>query len=424
MIRATAISVIDQGILSAINFLFALVLIRFSTQEEYGLYTQLVGLQSLFSVLHAGLFVSAFLSMSPRLSGDARARYRAGMARAEIPVTLVSMLFVAASTWWVARLLGGSIAMFTSMAAAAALLSLWWREFVRAGHFASLQPLQALRLDAAFAVLVIVALIAVLRARQVTAANVMWCIAAAGVAVTLVPIVRKARESRVGSRAVRASVVSSWQAARWEVLTSLVTWSHAQTFVYFAAAQGGLRAAAQISAARLLTMPLALIWASYANILRPSASQLMQGPDGRNAVLRIARRSAIFVASMACGYGLLLMLAMPLLDRILFDGKVDNLTSLTMLWLIYFSLTGMTTVAASVLRSALEFKAVFGIYAVCAGVALGASFVGLAFTTSAAFIVVLIGVELVLAALLWRLLRKRLRAYSSGPLILPIAREA
>ena len=50
MIRATAISVIDQGLLSGVNFLLALLLIRFATTEEYGLYTQLVGLQSLFSV--------------------------------------------------------------------------------------------------------------------------------------------------------------------------------------------------------------------------------------------------------------------------------------------------------------------------------------------------------------------------------------
>ena len=302
MIRATAISVIDQGLLSAVNFLLALVLIRYATAEEYGLYTQLIGLQSLFSVLHAGLFVSAFLSMLPRLQGPARSEYRAGMARAELLVTFLSMLVVAAGTWLVAAWLGHPITLLLSAAAAVALLSLWWREFVRAGHFAAFEPLRVLRVDAAFATLAVGGIAFLVATNQVTAANVLWSIGIAGAAVTVLPIYRKARESRVDKNALRANLASSWQSARWEVLTSLVSWSHAQTFVFFAAAQGGLRAAAQISAARLLTMPLALVWISYANILRPNASRLLVGPDARHEVALLARRSALLVVVMAGGY--------------------------------------------------------------------------------------------------------------------------
>ena len=348
MIRATAISVVDQGLLSGVNFLLALLLIRFATTEEYGLYTQLIGLQSLFSVLHAGLFVSAFLSMLPRLHGVARSEYRAGMARAELAVTFVSMLAVAAGTWLVAAWLGHPITLLLSAASAIALLSLWWREFVRAGHFAALEPLRVLRVDAAFAALVVAGVAGLVMLNGVTAANVLWCIGVAGAAVTVLPIYRKARESRIDVRVIRANLSTSWHSARWEVLTSLVTWGHAQTFVFFAAAQGGLRAAAQISAARLLTMPLSLVWSSYANVLRPNASRLIDGPDARQELALLARRSVMLVIVLATGYALLLALAMTLLDRLLFADKFADLTELTWLWLAYFSLTGMTTIASSV----------------------------------------------------------------------------
>jgi O-antigen/teichoic acid export membrane protein len=418
MIRATAISVVDQGLLSAVNFLLALVLIRFASPEEYGLYTQLIGLQALFSALHAGLFVSAFLSVLPRLQGAARAEYRAGMARAELVVTFTSMVFVAAATWLIAAWLGHPITLLLSAAAAAALLSLWWREFVRAGHFAGLEPLRVLRVDAAYALLVLIAVTGVVAAHRVTAVSMLWCIGIAGAAVTVVPILRKARESRVDVPAVRANLSSSWQSARWEVMTSLLTWGHAQTFVYFAAAQGGLRAAAQISAARLLTMPLSLVWSSYANILRPSASRLLDAPEAGREIALLARRSVFLVLVMSGGYAAVLAVTLPLLDSLLFAGKFEGLSSLTWLWLAYFSLTGMTTIAASVLRSALEFRSIFAIQATCAAIAVLASFAGLAFGTSAAFIQVLIGVELLLAILLWR----RLRDYLS-PGIVPAVRE-
>jgi O-antigen/teichoic acid export membrane protein len=423
VIRATAVSLVDQGLLSAVNFALGLTLIRFATAEEYGLYTQLTGLQSLFSVVHAGLFVSAFLAVLPRKSGAARAEYRAGMARAELVVTFVSMLLVAALTWVVAAWFEHPVSMLVSMAAACALLSLWWREFVRAGHFAELAPLRVLWVDTGFAVLVVAGMIGLVSAQAVSAANVLWCIGIAGVAVTLVPILRKSRESRVDAHSVRTNVAASWQAARWEVLTSLVAWSHAQTFVYFAAAQGGLRGAAQISAARLLTMPLALVWASYANILRPSASRLLEGADSRHGLMRLARNSALFVIGLAAVYALVLTLALPLLEQLLFAGKIVDLHGLTSLWLVYFTLTGMTTIAASVLRSALRFKMIFAIQALCAACAVLASFAGLAFATPAVFIVVLIAVELLLASLLWRQLHDRLREFAPAAIALPAARQ-
>ena len=223
---------------------------------------------------------------------------------------------------------------------------------------------------------------------------------------------------------IRVNLSTSWHSARWEVLTSLVTWGHAQTFVFFAAAQGGLRAAAQISAARLLTMPLSLVWSSYANVLRPNASRLIDGPDARHELALLARRSVMLVIVLASGYALLLALAMPLLDRLLFADKFADLTELTWLWLAYFSLTGMTTIASSVLRSTLEFRAIFSIHAICAAIAVSASFASLARGTSAAFIEVLIGVELLLAGLLWRRLRGRLRDFVPGPVPLPAVRES
>ncbi len=415
MIRATAISLVDQGLLSALNFLLALVLIRLATQEDYGLYSQLIGLQALFSVLHAGLFVSAYLAMLPRLNDGARREYQAGMARAELAVTSFSAVFVAVSTWLVSAWLGHPLSFMISAAAAFAVLALWWREFTRARYFAESGVWRVLRLDIGYAVLLLSLLGAIIASHAVTAAAVLWSLGIAGAVISALPLLRQARLVSVGTRSMTAQLSDSWRFARWEVLTSLVTWSHAQTFVFFAALQGGLAAAAEISAARLLTAPLALVWLSYSSILRPEASRLLDTADAHASLSRLAWRSAMFVLSLASIYALALWLAMPMLDSMLFAGNFREVGTLSFLWLAYFALTGMTTIATSLLRSAFEFKALFVLHTSCALVALAAFCAGLAFHTPAAFVIALTVVEALLAALAWRLLRRKLDQRATGP---------
>lgn len=423
MIRSTAISIVDQGLVSAINFLLALTLIRFASQEEYGLYTQLIGLQSLFSVLHAGLFVSAFLSLLPRHTGTARRVYQAGMARAEVGITLVSGLLVAVLTWAIASAIDHPIAATTSAAAALALLGLWWREFTRVRYFAEQGPQRALRLDAGYSLLVVAGLVAIVILDAASASAVLWCMGISGIAVAVLPITFQWRLAAVDGQTIRQNLATSWSSARWEVLTSLLTWGHAQTFVYFAAAQGGLVAAAQISAARLITMPLSLVWSSYANILRPEASRLLSSGDSPK-LRRLAARSAMFALGLALAYGLALFLAMPFIEHYVFGRNFEHLRLLSMLWLLYFAFAGLTTIATSLLRSALEFRWLFRTHAFCAALAVAGFFAGLASHTPTSLVIVLIAVEALLAALCWWRLRRQLAMPASDPPALGRAQRA
>jgi O-antigen/teichoic acid export membrane protein len=409
VIRATAISMIDQALLSAVNLLLAVLLIRFATQEEYGLYSQLIGLQSLFSVLHAGLFVSAYLALLPHQGGPARLEYQAGMARAEFLVTVVSMVLVTIVTWSVSAGLGHSIGIGASAAAALGLLGLWWREFARARCFAEADAWRVLRLDLGYASLLAAALAVVFLSGSWSAATALWCMGLAGVAIAALPLWRQASLALPSRSSLATTVRGSWKHARWEVMTSLTTWGHAQTYVFFAALQGGLIAAAEISAARLLTAPLALAWISYANILRPQASRLLTAPDAAAALRRLALRSVAFVFTSSAVYALALWLAMPLLTDLLFAGQFPRVSGMVYLWLGYFALTGLTTIATSLLRSVFEFQSLFRVHLLCAAVAAIALCAGLGVQDPSAFVLALLLVEGLLAALCWWLLHSRLR---------------
>src|ERR1700729_3561939 len=94
MIRATVLSVADQVLLSALNFGLAILLIHFASKPQYGLYSQLVNLQSFFSPFHAGIFASAYLALASRMNSFRRLTYQTAMARAEVAISTLSAVLV------------------------------------------------------------------------------------------------------------------------------------------------------------------------------------------------------------------------------------------------------------------------------------------------------------------------------------------
>lgn len=400
MIRRTVISVVDQALLSATNFAFGITLIRFATKEEYGLYSQLINLQPLLSPFHAGVFVNAYLAIASRMSDPRRSQYRSGMARVEIAFTLLSSVIAAVGMFAVARLLGLALPWTTSVAAAAALLGLWWREFARARNYVDLQPERVLRLDAGYALGVICAT-AIGAWKGITSAE--YALGCAGLAAILVasgPVLAAARSGITDLVTMKADLAQSWRTGRWDVFSSFLTWGYAQTYVYFAAIQGGLVGAAEISAGRLLAMPLALLWASYGNVLVPSAARLFsEGSPG--AVRTLARRSVLLVVGCSVAYGVVLVLLLPLAQRLLFGDRFPHIRTLAVLWVVYFSCTGVNTIAACLLRSALEFQQIFVRYVLSCTVAIALLATSLLFDSVCAPIVALTAVELVLMGLFW-----------------------
>jgi O-antigen/teichoic acid export membrane protein len=400
MIRATLISAADQALLSALNFGLALLLIHFASKPEYGLYSQLMNLQSFFSPFHAGIFSSAYLALASKMDKARQLSYRTAMARAEVAMTALSTVLVVVICWAGARIFWPALAGGTCVAFGVALLALWWREFVRQMKFASLRYDQALNVDMIYALVTAATAAGVLAASNIGAGAVFWCMAAGGIVAAAAPLVSAIRGTAVGNAAILQDTLMSWRMGRWDVLGSVVTWAYAQSYVYFAAIHGGLDAAAEISAGRLLASPLALLWASYANVLRPSASRLLAS-GSHLEIRRLAMRSALFVAGVSLLYALMIFAVIPVLDEFVLGGKFVQLRPLTLWWIVYFMLTGVSTVASSVLRSALEFRQVFHRQALSGAAAVILLAIGLRLPAIESLVIALVIVEAISAGLFW-----------------------
>jgi O-antigen/teichoic acid export membrane protein len=400
MIRATIVSTVDQAILSALNFGLAILLIHFASKAEYGLYSQLLNLQSFFSPLHAGIFASAYLSLASKMDTARQQSYRTAMARAEFVMTVLSALLVIGISMVGAALFWPALTPNICLAFAAALLGLWWRDFVRQIKFSALRYDQVLNFDILYVLATAGGAACVLAASHIATSAVFWCMAAGAAISVAAPLLAAIRGVAVDMPAIRRDLNMSWRIGRWDVLGSVATWTYAQSYVYFAALHGGLDAAAEISAGRLLATPLALMWASYANVLRPHASRLL-ATGGHAEIRRLAVRSALFVAGSCLLYALAMFTVIRFLDHSLFGGKFEHLQSLTLWWVAYFMMTGISTVASSVLRSALEFRQVFHRQLLSCAIAVVLMTVGMMLRSIESLVIALVIVEVISAGLFW-----------------------
>lgn len=401
MIRAAAISALDQALLSGLNFALAVLLIHFASKQDYGLYSQLVNLQSFFSPFHAGIFVSAYLSLAFKMDKIRQIVYRSAMAQAEIVMTISSAILVVAICWVGSKFFKVDLTFNVSLAFGAALLGLWWREFVRQTRFVDQRYDHVLKIDAIYCAATSIAVAILFTKSNLTTGAVFWCMAFGAMVSAAIPLVSLVRGIPVVGANIRRDVSLSWKVGRWEVLGSFVTWGYAQSYVYFAAVHGGLDEAAEISAGRLLGMPLALLWASYSNVLRPNASRLLV--DGSYAEARkLAWRSVLLVLGLSLAYALFIFALIPLIEPSLFGGRFPTLRLFSMWWTAYFTLTGVSTVAVSFLRSALQFQRIFHRQVINCVVAVAILTVSMYFSAAESLVVAMSVVEAISAVLFWR----------------------
>jgi hypothetical protein len=406
VLRPAIVAFVDQALLSALSFALSLALIRLAPASEYGLYTQLLNLQSLFSVVHAGIFVSGLLALHPALTGDERLALASRMARSDARFGIVGAAVVTALTFVGAAALGHPVSPGLALASALAIVGLWWREFARASQFAEMRADHVLRLDLGFSVATLLVLIALAAWQPLTAGTVLLATGIAGAAVGGVAVAQLAASGPADGRG--PSWRQAWHHGQWDTYGSIVTWLQSQSYVYFAAAAGGLALAGAVSAARLMGMPLALAWAGSASLLRVAVANALATAD-RDRVRHLAQRALVVVFAVSAVYGAVVAVLLPLVDQYVYQRKFTGLGAHVAWWLLYFTLTGISTAGAAVLRGALRMAPLFRYYALACVVTVATLGASALWHLPLSLVTGLVAGEIVLCALVWSEVRGVLR---------------
>lgn len=286
LLRLFSAAVIDQGMLSAASFAVGLLLLRYTSDFDYGHYV-LVQSAILLLVAVQGAWVSRPLAVLAPKRTPAEQRGMVGAVEQSQRRVLRGL----AAAGLVAASLGALTGLWDGLRAgivAAGVLAAWaalQREYLRGVLLLYARPQTLLAADTLFvAVLVATALLAVFGPTPA----VVWALlglAAAGCAGAWPA--RRAIARDPGWSAGEPGPV--WRQLRplgaWAVTGSATYWIMSQSYNYILAARLDIVAVADVNAARLLLMPTVVLTTGVKGLLTPSAARWLR-ESGLGALLR------------------------------------------------------------------------------------------------------------------------------------------
>lgn len=359
ILSGTAVSVIDQAMLSGLNLLIGLAIIRLGAKADYGIYVQLFTLMLLAQGVQDALINAPMVAMAPkgrqrRLRAICAHLFRVQfcMALALGGVALLGLL--AAAGPLDLEGLRHSVAVPFALA----VIGQAAREYARDYSFLDLRPERVLLVDALYVGIVLAGLVT---GAALGRLHVEWVFAAVAVGGMvsgwwglarsgLRPLHNHGRGWRI--------LKEAWSLSRWALPSVVIWWVSNYAFIYIVAGLIGVLAAADVGAARLLLMPVGLCSVAWGNIFLPRASRWI-GQRAYGLVQRVAGWSCLGLAGLIGVYLAALLLAYPWLERWVLGDEYSGLQPLAVAWAAYFAAAAFRNSGSQAMSAGARYRDMF-----------------------------------------------------------------
>ena len=317
----SSIATFDQAMLSVLNFIISIILIKSVSKVEFGYYSIALSIVFfLFSVQNA-IINTPLAVLLVEKTGNIRQKYIASLCYGQFIIILPAAFLgiTAAGLMY----LGGfdPIKSFLVAAVSLATIGFAFREFIRAYYFAEETPLRVLKLDM-FYVLLFLSLIIFshfFNKFNISAVFIMNGVSGFIVALFFV----RHRGWLFDKQSIKESYSENWKFGKWALLGVIVTHIQNYSLIYFLGALIGSAAVADVSAARLLIMPVLLAKMGWAKIVIPHGSNLRENNQINRFFMEQAVMPLFFIISIIV-YVFILMSFSGILNRFLFTNNYVN----------------------------------------------------------------------------------------------------
>jgi len=268
------IASVDQAALSALSFFISIVLIKNVAKVEYGYYS--IGFSiALFLICIQNAIVNtplAVLLVSKK--SDEKKIYAASLGLGQFIVILPAVCLgfgIAAISKW-----GGLDATQAAVAAAIcfAAIGILFREFLRAYFFAEEIPQQVLKIDLAYVIIFLSGVGIIYFFATISVPLIFVLMGICGILAGL--IFGRRRNWHFRHLALKKSYSENWKYGKWALLGVIVWHVQNYSYLYLLGALLGGAAVAEVSAARLLMMPMILFREGWMKIAVPYGSRLRE----------------------------------------------------------------------------------------------------------------------------------------------------
>lgn len=291
-------AVITQALLSASSLVVSLIMIRETTDMQYGYFVLVVNTLLLLTSLQGAFIQPPMVLRMTRLDAGARAQLIGGIVHAHRNAL---RLLAAVTTGSIVLLLLLQVthALVAILAAAfCAALAAMYREFYRMVLFAYRQPGAVLRADIVYVLLL---LAAVALATQAAHAAVLATLGLCAAGVVAGSLLRRSTHAHEPWEDRRQPGLLRMLApiGAWSALGAVTHWLFSQGHNYIVAGTLDVAAVAALAATRLTMMPVNLMSTGIGSLMMPTASSWLNRFGPRVVLGRLAKvAGALAVAAV------------------------------------------------------------------------------------------------------------------------------
>lgn len=395
--RLLSSAVVSQSLLSAGSFAIGLILIRGTTDIQYGYYILASSAILLLVSLQNAFFNPPLAIRLTRLDRPGRGELVGGLYREQrrmLPA-LGAITVVTALGLWYARVLDAHTGPLV-LATVAATLAILHREYFRMVLYAHRRPYDVLRTDM-FYVMLMVAGVFVATLTPAPAVTAVFALSLAAVASGILLSRTLHRHEPWNIRGAPGILQEIAPLAAWSTAGAAIHWTFSQGYIYLVAGILDVAAVAAIAATRLLMMPVNLLSTGIGSLMLPLASGWLH----RHGILLLRRRLYLFALGLAaatvCYFAVLWFLRDWIFSVVLKKQFIQR-DALLLLWGAIFLVMTIRGQLVYLLAAQGRFRVMSLLTLVSAVIALTASYAGmLQFGVAGALAGLLIG-ELVNAA--------------------------
>ncbi len=347
------IAALDQGMLSVINLGVQILLIKTVAKSDFGYYSiALSVIMYLMSFQNAVVNTPITVSIAGKTK-EAKNLYVSSIFSGQLLslgiASIIGLLVVS-----VLYLLGLSAEeSFIAASLSLASFGILNREFLRSYFFAEEEPLRVLKLDFYYG-LIYAALIAI--SYVVFKISVPLIILFMGIASGFDSLILNKRfKFNFQFAHIKSAFLENWLISKWSLIGVTVTHLQNYAYLYVIGTLLGSAATADVSASRLLLMPLGLITIGWGNVIRPYGSKLREQNQLKKFFKNLAISGLVFPAVVIIITVILFIFSNWLLHN-LFTSDYKSVFDYLFYWAVLTSIAFLRANASYGLQVVKKFK--------------------------------------------------------------------
>ncbi len=319
-----SLAVIDQAMVSGGNFLFSLLLARYLTIKEYGVFILGFSLLILFRRIQASLIISPMLVLSADMDRSNIRKYFGSLGILQLILSLTISILLVGSTKIVTSLSsGGSICFISFCAMAIASFSFQFQDFFRRMLFTQRKIRSAFQNDIVCTMLKFIGLTAAIITGHISVFNAFIIIFISSLIASLYGYLQCFKTIQIDLSTLKKVAKTNWDYGKWLLSAGVARWVSGQINIFLAAAFISVSATGVIGAVNNIYGVINVVVQGLRGFILPYASMRIKNAGYIYLKKLVSTICVSGVIGIVIYFIIAISASQPILD-FLYNGKYND----------------------------------------------------------------------------------------------------